>query len=102
VPVSAQSIALIAVPAQRVDTQLGRQPCTIFVYQKTTGLYLDLFVSDVPIVTGALCPEGVFLVRDAYLGFTGDLIFVDTEGTDDPDYTGLGSRWSLLWLAPVS
>lgn len=89
-----------ALPSQRLNAQLGNQPCTIDIYQKLTGLYLDLKVNDAAIVTGALCLEGNFLVRDAYLGFVGDLMMVDTQGTQDPDYTGLGGRFSLLWVAP--
>ena len=37
------------------------------------------------------------LVREAYLGFTGDLFFVDTQGNDNPDYTGLDGRFLFLW-----
>jgi hypothetical protein len=98
--VNIQSIPMNALPSQRLNAQLGNQPCTIDIYQKLTGLYLDLKVNDAAIVTGALCLEGNFLVRDAYLGFVGDLMMVDTQGTQDPDYTGLGGRFSLLWVAP--
>ncbi|WP_321900039.1 hypothetical protein [Paraburkholderia heleia] len=28
----------------------------------------------------------------------GDLAFMDMQGADDPQYTGLGSRWLLVWL----
>jgi len=38
------------------------------------------------------------LINRQYLGFVGDFMFVDTQGTDDPQYTGLGSRWVLVYL----
>jgi hypothetical protein len=38
------------------------------------------------------------MVRETYLGFIGDLSFTDTQGTSDPVYTGLGSRFVLLYL----
>lgn len=91
------SIPLIAAPSQVLNVQLSLQACRIAVYQKRTGLYLDLFVNDVPIVVGVLCRDRTFLIRNAYLGFTGDLLFVDAQGASDPDYTGLGSRFALLW-----
>ena len=40
------------------------------------------------------------IVRSAYLGFVGDLAFIDTQGSDDPVYTGLGARWILTYFAP--
>ena len=91
------SVPLVAVPSQTVSVQLGDQGCRINVYQKRTGLYLDLYADGAAIGTGILCLDRVWLIRDAYLGFTGDLAFVDTQGTSDPDYTGLADRFTLLW-----
>lgn len=90
-------IPLIATPSQRLSVQLGAQSCSIKVYQKSTGLYLDLSILDTPIVTGVLCHNDVLLVRSIADGFTGDLYFHDTQGVADPTYDGLGSRFVLLW-----
>lgn len=43
------------------------------------------------------------LINRQYLGFAGDFIFVDTQpnpitGAEDPQYTGLGDRWKLVYL----
>ena len=92
-------ITLAPVPAQAVSVSLGGQTCQINVYQKRTGLYLDLGVNNVPIIYGVLCLNANLIVRDAYLGFVGDLIFYDTQGSNDPDYTGLGGRFQLLYAA---
>ncbi len=104
-------VPLQAVASQTVSVTLGAQPCTISVYQKvisvqdTTGaiptvtpLFLDLYINGVLTVGGCLCRNTVKLVRDAYLGFVGDLVFYDTEGDADPVYTGLGSRFILVYL----
>ena len=77
---------------------LGGQRCFIEIYQKTTGLFMDLTVNGYPVLNTQLCLSNVLMVRLAYLGFTGDLVFVDRLGVDDPSYDGLGSRWSLLYL----
>lgn len=90
-------IPLVAKPAQTLTVTLGAQPCQLTVRQRATGLYVDLSVADVPIVRGVLAHNRVPLVRSAYLGFTGDLQFYDTQGLSDPDYTGLGGRFVLLW-----
>jgi len=91
-------IPTAAVPSQVLAVTLANQACRINVYQKTTGLYLDLYISDTLILGGVLCENLNRIVRDAYFGFIGDLAFNDTQGTDDPVYTGLGTRWVLLYL----
>lgn len=91
------TIPLAAVPAQTLSIQLGDQGCRISIYQKRTGLYLDLYVDGIAVGTGILCHDRVWLIRDAYLNFLGDLAFVDGEASDDPYFTGLGGRFQLVW-----
>lgn len=93
----AERIPLVAVPSQSLSVQLGQQSCRINVRQRRTGVFLDLYVQDVPIALGAKAIDRKYLVRAAYTGFVGDLFFVDTQGTDNPSYEGLGSRWQLAW-----
>jgi hypothetical protein len=93
-----KQVPLTAIANQTLNVVLGNQSCKVNVQQKSTGLFLDLFVSDSPIVTTVLCHDRVRLVRDGYLGFVGDLMFVDMQGVSDPDYTELGSRFVLIYL----
>lgn len=93
-----KEIPIDAVPSQKLNVTLAEQYCTISIYTIPRGLFLDLSVDGSPIVTGALCLNGARLMREAYLGFTGDLVFVDTQGSADPSYTGLGSRFVLFYL----
>lgn len=94
-------VPLQPLPSQFFNVTLAGQACTIAVYQKSTGLYLDLTVANVVRMTGVLCRDRVRLVRQAYLGFVGDLAFIDTQGAQDPDYTGLGARFQLVYLTPA-
>lgn len=90
---------LAAVPSQTFGIVLAGQNCQIAVYQKTTGVYMDLVSNGVPITTAVRCVEGARLLLDRqYLGFVGDFGVIDTQGNSDPDYTGLGTRWQLLYL----
>lgn len=91
-------IPLLAVPSQEFNIVLSGQSCAIKIYQKSTGLYFDLSVSNSPVVTGILCLDRVKLVRYSHLGFIGDLSFMDTQGTNAPEYTGLGDRFQLMYL----
>lgn len=92
-----QEIPLIVAPAQNMSVLLGGQSCRINLYQKSTGLFVDLYVNDGLIIGGVICENNNPIVRSAYFPFVGDIFFNDTQGTDDPDYTGLGGRFQFIW-----
>lgn len=93
-----KTIPLQAVPSQTLSVLLNQQNCQIAVYQKTTGLYFDLSINDAPIVKSVICRDRTRLVRQEYHGFTGEIAFADMLGTNDPDFTGLGGRYVLVYL----
>lgn len=93
-------IPLKPLPNQALSVVLNNQACQINVYQKRYGLFLDLLVNNAVIVAGVICQNYNRIVRSAYLGFSGDLCFFDNQGTSDPVYTGLGSRFSLIYIFP--
>lgn len=92
-----ENIPLVAVPSQTLSVQLGEQSCRINVRQRRTGIFVDLYVQDVAICEGVKAIDRKYVVRAPYTGFVGDLFFVDMQGTDDPYFDGLGSRWQLAW-----
>jgi hypothetical protein len=92
-----QTIPLTTVASQSFTTLLGSQQCSITVYQLSTGLYCDIVASNNTVVNTMLCLNLVGLVREAYLGFTGQLFFYDTQGTSDPYFSGLGTRYQLVY-----
>ncbi|MGJ2639706.1 phage baseplate plug family protein [Salmonella enterica subsp. enterica serovar Paratyphi A] len=93
-------VPLQAVPNQAVRVQLNGQNCQVNVYQERQGLFLDLLVDNAPMVSGVICQRVNRIVRDAYLGFVGDLMWLDTQGTGDPKYSGIGARYFLAYLTP--
>jgi hypothetical protein len=94
-------IPLQAVPAQTLTCQLMGQNTQINVYQKTTGLFVDVGLDNALIIAGVLAYDRNRIVRDVYRGFSGDIAFWDSQGTDDPYYTGIGIRWFLgYWSNP--
>jgi hypothetical protein len=122
------SIPLNPVPSQTLNITLTNQACQINVYGKQfyvpqdpvggiaseppvytqiNPIFLDLYVNDAPVILGALGRTLVRLVRDAYLGFIGDLFFYDVLGVypklpQDPLIYGLGSRWLLMYDSSLS
>ncbi len=92
-------VPLISTPSQSLTVNLGGQQCEIQIAQKYTGgVFLSMKVDGVQVVTSKLCRDRVSIVRAAYMPFVGELSFVDTQGTSDPDYTGFGSRYQLAYL----
>lgn len=92
-----QFIPISPVASQSFTIKLGNQNCSIKIYQLTTGLFFDLYIDGNPIVIAMICLNLVGLVREDYLDFVGQLAFVDTQGTSDPTYDGLGSRFQLVY-----
>jgi hypothetical protein len=96
-----QIIPLNALPNQTLQVQLNNQACTLTIFQYAYGLFATLEIGSTLIVASAICQNLNRIVRDVYLGFAGDLVFVDTQGSADPVYTALGSRYQLVYLAPA-
>jgi hypothetical protein len=94
------AIPLNPVPSQTLSCVINNQSTQINVYQKTTGLYLDLLLAGVLILSSRICRNLAFLINQTYQGFQGDFSFVDTLGNTDPTYMGLGSRYQLVYFAP--
>jgi hypothetical protein len=118
------TVPLQSTPSQSLNINLDGQNAQINVYQlgvsPETSLYFDLLLNGAPIVNTRICrgyggfPEetagGVevtqppyMLTEQQYLGFSGDFLFIDTQASptqnaQDPVYTGLGTRWQLLYL----
>lgn len=93
-----QTVPLQSVPSQSTRVVLGGQNCQISLNQKPQGLFFDLSVDGVAIVNNIIARDAVPLVCREYVGFTGNLLFVDTQGSADPDYTGLAAKFSLVYL----
>lgn len=85
-------IPLQPIPSQSVLFVLNGATYTVYVDTRLGELYISVFQA------------GNYLLRNralrAYAPVGFGLQLVDTEGTDDPVYTGLGTRWFLFGLQP--
>lgn len=61
-------------------------------------MYMTLTVNTQTLLSTVICRNLVKIVRYGYLGFVGNLVFIDTQGDSDPTYDGLGSRYQLLYV----
>ncbi|WP_267550389.1 phage baseplate plug protein [Rhizobium rhizogenes] len=91
-------VPLQAIPNQTITTTLASQVTQLNVYQTYNGLFIDVYLENTLIIGGVICENQNRIVRSAYLGYSGDFAFIDTQGTLDPDYSGLGTRYFLTYL----
>jgi hypothetical protein len=97
-----QTLPLKQVPNQSLKTIIAGQQTGINLYQLSdNNLYIDISLNNNPIVSGVLVRNNVKIIRNLYLGFNGDFVISDTQGSDDPLYTGLGSRWQLIYMSAI-
>lgn len=94
-----QQIPLTAVPIQRLAVTLDGQSCSIEVRQNGPRVYLSLWLGEQMILGARVCRDRTLMLTGAhYLGFAGDLMWVDNSAFDDPQWWGLDGRWSLVYL----
>ncbi len=82
---------------------LAEQNCSISIYTRYSPcfgdkLYLDLHVDGQNVCYGIPCQDGVTMPLYGYLPFEGALMFMDLQGSKDPEWSGLGERWILVYL----
>lgn len=94
-------IPLQPIPAQTFNITLNGQACTISLYQKGDFFFMDLSVNGAPVRQCQVMLNSVWFVRYVYLGFVGDLVMFDTQGTSvSATYDGLGTRYQLYYVTP--
>jgi hypothetical protein len=93
-----QNVPLQPIPSQLSKLVLGGQNCQLTVYQKPQGLFVDIVADDISVSVGTVARDTAMLISRDYVGFAGNLFFIDTQGDEDPHYTGFGSRYSLVYL----
>lgn len=99
VKVTGQEIPLSPIPYQELSVLLNGQNCIISLRQLGLFLYCSLSVDGRQIFNNIMCSINarVNVFKSPY--FTGILKFYDTQGTDRPHYSELGSRWILIYRA---
>lgn len=71
------------------------------VYERINPVFMDVYLNDNILVYGVLCRNDNVIVRNLYFGLSGDFAWTDTQGSDDPQYQGLGTRWLLVYYPPT-
>jgi len=90
-------IPLQAVPSQFTKVVLGDQNFQILLQQKEQGLFVDVNVNGADVVTSVIARDNDDILCRKYTGVIGSLKFYDLQGQTDPHYSGLNSRYVLMY-----
>lgn len=101
-----QEIPLRATGNQTLQVVLEDQNCSLRLYTRSLSdgvetLFCDLSIDQDPVFYSCPCLDGLPMPLYAWLGMTGQLVFIDMEGDEAPHWSGLGSRWKLLYMSPA-
>ncbi len=94
-----QIIPIQDTPSQLFTINLAGQQTQISIYTRSTGLYCNVSVNNTLIIGGVFCTNLARIVQNTYLGFAGDLIWIDSQGVSDPVSPGLGTRYVFYYLS---
>lgn len=95
-------IPLVAQPSQTLAAILDGQAVQLAFRQNGDNLFMDVRLDGEPIVLTRVCRDRQLILLDArYHGFKGDFIFLDTQGSQQPNYLGLApdGRYLLAYLS---
>lgn len=92
-------VPLIPIASQTLEIILDNQEVTLSIYQRNERLFANITVGTQAVLAGAVCVnlQAINPFKSPY--FTGELFFVDTLGHEAPFYTGLGSRFELVFVS---
>lgn len=96
-----QQIPVQPVPSQQLQCVLNNQNVELSIYQNGQGMFVDITSNSQVVSTCIIALNGVPLNPFSYSTFLGNLLFIDTQGVSDPFYSGLGTRFQLIYLDPA-
>ena len=93
-----QQINIQSTPSQTFQVTLDSQSVQINLYQKNQGLFVDIGLNGTIISSGIIAENLNYLMPFGYVGFLGNLMFVDTTGNNDPYWEDFGTRFYLIYF----
>lgn len=95
-------VPLQAVPAQRIKTVLNDGIVNLEVYQRRYGMFVNVEVNDRLVIGAVIGQNRNRIIRSEYLkkehNFSGDFSFLDLQGSSDPHFADLGTRYQLAYF----
>ncbi len=98
-------MALLSIPLstdanQTISAILDGKLCQIGLTTTDYGLFASITYDGVSVARNAICQDRHNINRNTYLGMPEPLFFADLQGTSDPDASGFGTRYVLIYGNP--
>lgn len=97
-----QVIPIQPLAVQSFACTLDGQQAQFTITSTARGVFADVVYNGVSVIAGRQCLDRTDFNPAKYNGLPQGLFFVDQQGTSDPDYTGFGSRYLLLYGTPTN
>lgn len=78
---------------------LADQNCDFRIVQRLGKIFCDMSLDGSYVWKGLLCQDRNPLKHFRAQRFSGNLVFVDLEGTEDPYYQAFGGRFKLYYYS---
>ena len=89
-------IPLMSVPNQRLQTQIDGITYALVLTQRTTGMFIDIYVDGVAACLGVVCIDRAPITA---LGYDGAFVFIDNTGNSvNPQYLLLNDSIFLYYV----
>lgn len=92
-------IPLSAIPFQIVNAVVNGQNYRITVRQLGSDIYTSLVVDDEQVTNSVMAAARGKLIPWSQTIAQTMLYWIDTQGNERPQYSGLGDRWRLVYEA---
>lgn len=91
-------LPLRKVPSQDFDIVLNGQTCTIELMRRVDKVFCSLKVDGEYIWRGHIVHDRTPIRQFLVQKFVGNLVFIDHNGTEQPDYRDFGGRWRFYYI----
>ena len=92
-----QLIPIDKQPNQKFNIRLEDKDVELEFITRGLFMYANIMVQKEPLINGVICLNGVNLNQYPNTKLKGKIYFKDTQGEDDPVYSGLNDRWILIY-----
>lgn len=91
------NVPLDALPNQNFTLEMDGKDVELEFLTRGPFLYANIKVDSQDKLNGIVCQNKCNLFLYPNIGINGKLYFEDTQGSLDPIYFGLGTRWILVY-----
>lgn len=92
------NIPLSKDPNQTFITELNGKICEFEIVSRYGYTFMNLTVDGNVQFNGIICQNRTNLLQYKHYTLQGELMFIDTQGNNDPEADGFGERYFLIYV----